>query len=135
MIMAIALGMLWSILRELHIHAMQRSQEQAAAKLVEHLGSINKLLESSGRAIEQVSKEVLESGQLTREKRAEMIAYFRDIELRIIAAVHDNRDWVRDYLARIGHTIHNHNSIDGHKRTQFDINGNVNQAGGEINNE
>lgn len=111
----VALGFIWSVLRELHIHAMQRSQERAADKLADHLGNVNRLLEASGRLVEQVAREVNESGALTREKRTEMIGYFRDIEKRILDAIHENREWLRDHFSHNQHgtSIYNTNAHGG----------------------
>lgn len=88
LLIAVGLGFAWSVMRELHIHAMQKAQEDTARKLADHLGAVNRL-------IDKIAGDVLSSSNLSREQQVGLINFLRDIEARLTAALHDNREWMR----------------------------------------
>lgn len=120
----VALMVIWSVLREKHIHLMQCSQEVAASKLVEHLGGINRLMDGGHRLIEQVMREIDDSAMATKEQGHALLNSLRDFELRMSEAIHENRNCIRDYMSKATHI---YNNQSGEHRT--DIHGGQNNVG------
>ena len=100
LLVIVAVGFIWSLLRELHIHAMQRSQEMAARQLAEHLSNVNRMIDSSNRLVEQALREITRGGENNRDANRGLIEFLRDIEKRLSTAIHDNRDWISQHLSR-----------------------------------
>ena len=109
LLVIVAVGFIWSLLRELHIHAMQRSQEAAARQLAEHLGNVNRIIDSSNRLIEQALREISDGCDANKDANHQLVVFLRDIEQRLSTAIHDNRDWVTQHLSR-NTSIYNTNS-------------------------
>lgn len=109
LLLVVVIGFVWSVLREVHIHSMQRSQEAAAKQLAEHLGNVNRIIDGSNRLIEQVMREITSGSANNRDADKGIVDFLRDIERRLTTAIHDNRDWLAQHLAR-STSIYNSNS-------------------------